>query len=57
MISTMILIAIAVVLAIVFVVAVVAAIGMFLGLSVVVLPLAIIVGVIWLFKAVVNIVL
>lgn len=34
-----------------------AAVVLFAGLSVVVAPLAIIVGVIWLFKAVVNIVL
>lgn len=57
MISTILLIAIVTILVVIGIVAVVAAAGVFLGLSVVVLPLAIILGIIWLFKAFVNVVL
>jgi hypothetical protein len=53
----MILVAIGVVLAIVAIVAVVAALGVFVGLSVVILPLAVVLFAIWGFKAIVNIVL
>lgn len=57
MISTILLIAVVSILVVIGIVAIVAAAGVFLGLSIVVLPLAIILGIIWLFKAVVNIVL
>ena len=57
MISTILLIAIVSILVVVGIVAVVAAAGVFLGLSVVVLPMAIVLFIIWLFKAIVNILL
>lgn len=57
MISTILLIAIVSILVVIGVVAIIAAAGVFLGLSVVVLPMAIVLLIIWLFKAFVNLVL
>lgn len=57
MISTILLIAIVSILLVIGIVAVVAAAGVFIGLSVIVLPMAIVLLIIWLFKAFVNLVL
>lgn len=57
MISTILLIAIVSILVVIGIVAVVAAAGVFIGLSVIVLPMAIVLLIIWLFKAFVNLIL
>lgn len=57
MISFILTVAIVCILAVIAFVVCGAAVVLFAGLSVVVLPLAIIVGIIWLFKAFVNVVL